>query len=177
MLQCRCVHVVAMLSRAVLLAALFVLPGAVMAACPPNATVLVSCDLKNGAKRLETCLLGDRALYRYGTPGKPPELEMLRHVRDVDMTPWPGVSRTIWEGFTFFNEDIGYEVYHSIDKDPDAGPIRGGITVMRGDETLATLECDPGTVDSAGYSLPLYEAKEAAGQCWDFNSFKWTGEC
>lgn len=166
-----------MLSRALFLAAAIALPGAAMAACPSNAAVLVSCNLKHGTKRLETCLLGDRALYRYGTPGKPPELEMLRHVRDVGMTPWPGVSRTIWESFTFFNDDIGYEVHHSIDKGPDAGPLRGGITVMRGDDVLASLDCDPGTVESAGYSLPLYEAKEAAGQCWDFASFAWTEGC
>ena len=178
MLQSRWVFMVRLLNPHYLNAMLYAMAlGAwaipALAECQAGSQVLVSCTLKGGAKQLDTCLMGDQALYRYGPRNGAPELELRHHVRDVDMQPWPGVSRTIWEGFTFFNKDLGYEVYYSIDKGPELTDIRGGITVLRGDKTLASLECDPGSVISSGYSLPLYEAKEAAGQCWDHSQFAW----
>ena len=152
------------------------LPGMALAACPPGSETLVSCTFKNGAKQLDTCLIGNQALYRYGPSGGQPELDLAAHVRDVGMIPWPGIGRSIWEAVIFRNADISYEVSYSIDRDPENSEMQGGITVMKGDKMLAVLECDPGSVVSGGYSLPLFEAKERAGQCWRFDSRDW-GDC
>lgn len=170
MLLPRKLHVVTML-RAVALLVVCAAPAG--AACPEGAEVLVSCTLKGGAKQLDTCLIGDHAMYRYGPTGAVPELDLLHPVTDVDMEPWPGVSRTIWEAVRFANKDVIYEVYYSIERDPEATEMSGGVTVLRGEETLASLACDPGSVTSGGYSLPLYEAKQAAGQCWNTSEFRW----
>lgn len=149
--------------------------GPVWPACGPGGTDLVSCTLKGGKKRLETCLNGDVAIYRYGPNGGAPELELARHVRDVHMTPWPGVSRTIWEEFGFANDGVVYMVHYAVERVPEAGPMTGGITVMRGEAILAELTCDAGSVLSSGYALPLFDAKEAAGQCWSYDTHSWGG--
>ena len=157
------------------LLALFALPGTALAQCPTGAETLIACTLKGGTKRVETCLMGESALYRFGPVGGTPELELSAHIRDVGMTPWPGVSRSIWEAVIFYNRDISYEVSYAIDRDPEANEVTGSVAVLRGDDTLAILDCDRGTVQSAGYPLPLFDAKERAGQCWRFESHDWGG--
>ncbi|MDC0658012.1 hypothetical protein N6L27_08410 [Leisingera sp. SS27] len=98
---------------------------------------------------------------------------MVRDVRDVDMTPWPGIGGSIWEEVIFTSADVRYIVYHSISKDPGAQiPVEGGVVVEQSGKELAHLRCDPGSVDS-GYPLPLYDAKITAGQEYSLETGAW----
>jgi len=143
---------------AAILATLFATPAL---SCPDGSITLVSCTLKEGAKYLETCLMGDHATYAFGTAERRPDLALARHVDEVEMTPWPGVGREIWEDFTFHNGETSYRVHYSIDRFSEQGDgLSGGVTVLKGQEPLAQLECDAGSIN-AGYPLPLWDAKEA----------------
>ncbi|MBO9452168.1 hypothetical protein J7426_17975 [Tropicibacter sp. R16_0] len=133
---------------------------------------LVSCTLKGGAKQLTTCLSASRVSYAFGSVGNTPELVLNYSVRDVDMRPWPGVGSSIWEEFTFYNKGVSYVVHYAVERTPD-GQVSGGVTVMKGEQELAHLSCDPGSVVSAGYGLPLFEAKERAGQTYSLETRSW----
>lgn len=143
-------------------------------ACPSASETLVSCSLKNGSRELTTCLQGDQVSYAFGRSGTAPDLALQRHVRDVNMVPWPGIGRSIWEEFTFENEGTSYTVYYSQEKDPGAEqPLSGGIIVEQGGKELAHLRCDRGSVQSSGYGLPLFDAKERAGQVYSLEAGNW----
>ncbi|CUH62583.1 hypothetical protein TL5118_00083 [Thalassovita autumnalis] len=144
-------------------------------ACPDGATSLVSCPLKGGTKVLQTCLLGDHATYAFGKVGQTPDLHLARPVTDIAMTPWPGIGRYIWEDFTFSNGATSYRVFYGIDKMAEgAGKLTGGVAVEQGGKVLAELYCDLGKVTTSGYPLPLYEAKEAAGQVYSLEAQAWS---
>lgn len=145
-------------------------------ACGPSETLYLSCTLSNGAKTLEVCHDATTARYAFGAIGQTPELELVRPLAEVNLNPWPGVGRSIWEDVTFENESHRYTVYGAFDRQPDetgALPVvRGGVVVQRGVEDLAALSCDPGSVDFP-WSTTLFEAKTAAGQCYDLGERRW----
>lgn len=144
-------------------------------ACPDGAVPLVSCPLQDGAKVLRTCLLGDHATYAFGKVGQTPDLHLARPVTDIAMTPWPGIGRYIWEDFTFSNGATSYRVFYGIDKMAEGGvQLTGGVAVEQGGKVLAELYCDLGKVTTSGYPLPLYEAKEAAGQVYSLEAQAWS---
>ncbi|WP_417712861.1 hypothetical protein [Pseudophaeobacter arcticus] len=153
---------------------LFVVSVLPAVACPVGSETLVSCSLKNGSRMLTTCLQGDQVSYAFGRSGAAPDLTLQRNVRDVHMVPWPGIGRSIWEEFTFENEGTYYTVYYSLEKDPDVEqPWSGGVIVEQGGRELAHLHCDSGSVNSSGYALPLFEAKERAGQVYSLETGSW----
>ncbi|WP_152612601.1 hypothetical protein [Leisingera sp. ANG-M7] len=147
--------------------------SAAVSACPEGSETLISCTFKDGVRTLTTCLQGEQATYVFGRPGRQPELEMKRDVRDVDMTPWPGIGGSIWEEAIFSNGNVRYIVYYSLSKDPGARfPMEAGVIVEQNGEELAHLRCDAGSVDS-GYPLPLFDAKVAAGQVYSLETGQW----
>lgn len=153
---------------------LFVVSGMPALACPAGSETLVSCTLKGGSKELTTCLQGDQVSYAFGSRGGNADLELQRNVREVNMVPWPGVGSSIWEEFTFENKGTSYTVYYSQERDPVAEePLSGGVIVEQGGKELAHLQCDPGSVQSSGYGLPLFEAKERAGQVYSLDVGSW----
>ncbi|MCG7492993.1 hypothetical protein [Thalassobius sp. Cn5-15] len=144
-------------------------------ACPDGATPLVSCPLQDGTKYLQTCLLGDHATYAFGATGQLPDLHLARPVADVEMTPWPGIGRYIWEDFTFTNGATSYHVSYGFDRMAEGeAQMSGGVVVEQGDNVLAELHCDLGHVTTSGYPLSLYEAKEAAGQVYSLETQTWS---
>ena len=143
------------------------------AGCPPGSAVLVNCTLENAAKVLTTCQIGDQVTYAYGRVNAAPDLQMTRHVRDVHMTPWPGIGMSIWEDFTLVNQGYAYTVFYSFRREPGAMDLNAGVLVSRGDEQLARIECDPASIDFAGNGLPLWDAKHAAGQTWSYEQHMW----
>jgi hypothetical protein len=157
--------------RALALALLVATPA--LADCPGE--VIFSCHIK--AKVLQVCLTPDSVSYQFGRPSRP-DLTITTDLVQADFTPWPGFGRTMWQSVRFQNEDVTYEVWSSIDKmmnadDPE--PLwQGWVIVTRGDEALADLTCtappDPPWLDR------LYEAKQAVGQCLDFDTQTW-GDC
>lgn len=146
--------------------------GAAAQGCA-GATPLVICDIAYSTKRLETCVAGGDVLYRFGPAGAP-ELALRRAVTEVDMTPWSGVGRDIWEAFSIQNAEITYEIWLAHARDPNAAdPVMAGVRVMRGEAILAELACRPETIAEAGYPLALFEAKQAAGQRYSHATFTW----
>ncbi|MEP2717589.1 hypothetical protein [Pseudophaeobacter sp.] len=160
--------------RFFLSALLFTVSALPALACPAGSEVLVSCSLKGGSKALTTCLRGDQVSYAFGRSGGAADLELQRNVREVNMVPWPGIGRSIWEEFTFENKGTSYTVYYSQARNagPEA-PLDGGVIVEQGGKELAHLRCDAGSVQSSGYGLPLFEAKERAGQVYSLETGSW----
>ncbi|MFQ6549740.1 hypothetical protein AADZ90_017460 [Aestuariibius sp. 2305UL40-4] len=149
-----------------------------LSACPDGSEAFVSCTIEDGRKSLDVCLEGDIVTYRFGEVGQPPELAMSVPVREVEFEPWPGVSRSIWEAVTFRRGDYAYEVFGGFHRETnheteevETEPF-GGVSVRRGEERVAQLNCDPGPT-GYGFSSAIYDAKVDAGQCWDNREFVW----
>lgn len=156
------------------LTAVFVLTASTaIAKCPSGGEVLLSCDIANSTKHLETCLLSDVVTYTFGVKGLPSELSLTRPIREVDHTPWPGIGGWIWEEFALFNASYAYRVSYAFERDPENMTIEGALEVWKGDDVIASMECDPDTVDFSGFPSPVYDAKVAAGQRWISDIKRW----
>lgn len=143
-------------------------------ACPTGAETLVSCTLRKGTRQLETCLSGTQATYAFGRHGAAPDLFLQRAVTEVEMQPWPGVGSAIWEAFVFENQGVTYRVHYGVERGGAAeSPAYGGVTVEQDGKELASFDCDVGSVLTSGYPLPLFEAKEAAGQVYSLETQSW----
>ena len=153
------------------------LASAAHAACEGHEETFLSCTFK-GAKTVDVCIDGDFVSYAFGPPGAP-ELALQTHILDVDYRPWPGVGSTIWEEVAFENGNVSYVVTGSLtrtypenENEEIITTSGGGIDVIEAGITLATLECDAGSADY-GWSSTIYDAKTAAGLCWDADYFEW----
>lgn len=146
---------------------------AAMAECPNDAQVLLICDIADSTKHLETCLNADAVTYAFGVKGQAPELQLTRNIRAVEHTPWPGIGRWIWEAIVLFNAEYAYRVSYAFERDPENMVIEADLEVWKGDDVLASLSCEQGTIDFSGYPSPVYDAKVAAGQAWDFDTKRW----
>lgn len=127
-----------------------------------------SCQI--GTKTLEVCYWKGMLTYAYGQEGKP-ELTLNEPLETVAFTPWPGIGSSLWETVAFQNDGYTYEVWSSVERDPEATkPRSGGVRVMQGDATVAELTCNRGTATSMD---GLYDLKAGIGQCWDMDSRSW----
>ena len=154
--------------RAALLLILLAAPA--HAACPGD--TVFSCPI--GKKTLDICHSNDLLTYQFGAKGKP-ELIISEPLETVAYTPWLGIGRAIWDSVAFENEGVTYEVWSSFDKMDESAVLEGGINVMEGDKTLATLTCNKGSVGMALDTIS--ELKAGIGQCWDFETRAWTTAC
>ncbi|MBL9073106.1 hypothetical protein [Tabrizicola sp.] len=153
--------------RAALLLALLATPAS--ATCQGDEAF--SCRI--GKKTLEVCYWKGALIYSYGREGKP-ELTIAEPLETVAYTPWPGIGRAIWDTVAFQNDGTTYEVWTSFDKMDENAILEGGVNVMQGDKTLATLTCDKGSVI---HSLdPILDLKARIGQCWAPDTQSW-GNC
>ncbi|WP_395543183.1 hypothetical protein [Neotabrizicola sp. sgz301269] len=148
-------------------------PLSAQADCPTAEATVFSCQI--GKKTLTLCHWKGALTYSYGVAGKP-DLTIAEPLESVAYTPWPGIGSSIWETVAFQNQGYIYEVWTSIERDPDSTqPLQGGVNVLKGEALQAQLTCDTGTA-----SNPLdgiYALKESIGQCWDFDSRSWQGSC
>jgi hypothetical protein len=154
--------------RAALLLAVLAAPAAspIWAACQGDEAF--SCQV--GAKTLEVCYWKGMLTYRFGPEGKP-ELTLNEPLETVAFTPWPGISSSIWETVAFRNDGYVYEVWTSVERDPESTePRAGGVRVTQGDKTVAELDCDRGTATGMD---TLYDLKEGIAQCWDMETRTW----
>ena len=145
---------------------------ALLAATPAHAACqgdeAFSCRI--GKKTLDVCYWKGILTYRFGPEGRP-ELTLNERMETVDFMPWPGIGRAIWDSVVFENEGVTYEVWSSFDKMDENAVMEGGVNVMQGTETLATLTCNKGSV---GRGLEaLSDLKAGIGQCWDYDSRTW----
>lgn len=133
------------------------------------------CTLSGGKKLLRLCSTEEAAIYRFGVPGKEPELELFEPITSFDYRPWPGIGRYLSESVTFMNDSYGYSVYSSFDRLSEGAQQEGGVVVTKGDEELAHLRCDAGSVSAR---IDLFgKFKSEAGQCWDFEARLWSTDC
>lgn len=140
--------------------------GPVWAACQGDEAF--SCQI--GAKRVEVCYWKGMLTYRFGRDGKA-EITLNEPLESVAFTPWPGIGSSLWETVAFHNEGYTYEVWTSVERDPEATePRAGGVRILQGEETVAELSCDRGTATPMD---TLYDLKDGIGQCWDMGSQTW----
>jgi hypothetical protein len=158
--------------RAALLLALLAAPLAAPAHAACQGDEAFSCRI--GAKTLDVCYWKGMLTYRFGPEGKP-ELTLNEPLETVNYTPWPGIGRAIWDSVAFRNEGVTYEVWSSFDRMDENAVLEGGVNVLEGDTTLATLTCDKGSV-AHGLDA-LYDLKSGTGQCWNMESQAWTRSC
>lgn len=141
-------------------------------ACPAENTIL-ACDL-SGGRALEVCLSGMEVSYRFGPPDKP-ELHLTTSLIRADYTPWPGVGRAIFESLVFDNQGWRYEPFFVIDRLAANPQLEGGVSVLRDNELVTQVLCQPGTVtenfDRLGAAL------EDLGLCWNRPIHAWATRC
>ncbi|MFO1203890.1 MAG: hypothetical protein U1E58_14765 [Tabrizicola sp.] len=131
-----------------------------------------SCPI--GKKVVEVCSFRGELTYSFGREGSP-EIILYEPLETVAYTPWPGIGRAIWDSVAFENEGVTYEVWSSFDKMDENAVLEGGVNVLKGDKTLASLTCDKGSVER-GLDF-ITDLKAGIGQCWSYDSQSWTGDC
>lgn len=152
------------LSRAL---ALCLLPLPAMADCPGQ--TFLSCPV-DGGRWLEVCIGADAFTYAFG-PRSAPDLALSVPMAAGTVAPWPGVGSAIWSSVGFPNAGYVYEVWSSVDRNPDNANPQGGVNVMQGDTMLAQITCQPGTVTSPAFMLE--DAMAAAGWCRNLDAQRW----
>jgi hypothetical protein len=139
-------------------------------ACPGDA--VFSCPI--GKKTLEVCASNGLLTYSFGREGKP-EITVSEPLETIAYTPWPGIGRAIWDSVAFQNEGVTYEVWSSFDRMDENAVMEGGINVMEGDKTLASLTCDKGSVERGLDTIS--DLKAEIGQCWNYETQAWDATC
>lgn len=146
---------------------LTVLPFAAQAAC--ESETYLSCPTTDG-RQIEACIGADSFSYRFGKPGDW-ELELSVPMEAGTVTPWSGIGGSIWSSVGFPNGDYLYEVWASVDRNDETANPAGGVNVLKGEDTIATLDCAPGTANGAAFVLE--DAMAARGYCYDLTDFVW----
>ena len=114
-----------------------------------KAEVLFHCKIKGSSREVTICDLPDKQyLYRYGKPGKPPEMQIQSAQNEVVYTPWNGIGNSNWARLGFRNKGYLYDVGRSIQKGGETPP-EGFIDIFEpgNDEPIATKFCETGTVE------------------------------
>ena len=147
-----------------------------LAASSAAGEVLFDCAI--GAQQLSVTFQDDTAAYTFGPKGAP-EVSISAAPRDLNYLPWDGMGASMPEAVQFVNVGTTYEVWYSVQKQIDENaplaPTEGGVRVMQGDAILADLVC---TAPPSVYALErIYDAKLAAGQCYDWQSHSWGTAC
>lgn len=151
---------------------LALLPFPAMAECRQQ--TFLSCPV-GGNDRLEVCIGDDSFSYAFG-PANAPDLRLSVAMAEGTVTPWPGVGSAIWSSVSFANGGYVYEVWSSVDRNPDAPNPQGGVNVLQGDALLAQRTCLPGTVTTPAFFLE--DAMAEAGFCWNLDTRAWSrGTC
>lgn len=157
----------------ILLAAALFFP---MSAMADTAESMFTCTFRGGDKVVQVYTVGELAGYAYGPQHGNPEMTLVQHALDVDLQPWSGIGRYESESVTFLNVDTTYTVWWSVDKMDMSGVAEGGITVAQGDNVLADLTCDQGSVETNTF-YALHDLREDLGLRWCITSQTWAANC
>jgi hypothetical protein len=126
-------------------------PAAAAQACHRDEIVFFACHLHGHVVALCGSADLDRAhgtlAYRYGKPGRAPELEYPR-----DGTPARRAFRAYQDGGTKARKQavgftLGHHAYSVYSTRSSFGYNGAGVIVSKDGKTVADLPCDPGTVD------------------------------
>lgn len=111
----------------------------------PGEDTIVRCGMEGQDREASITLARDRAIYRYGEPGREPELTLSSALAGLDYRREAGPGDTIDEIITFANGDTSYRFSTGFRDgavpDPTALRAFGTLTVHRGGRTLARLNC------------------------------------
>lgn len=158
---------------------LIVLANPAWATCGGYERTFLNCEVVKSAKMLSVCHDDEVASYRFGPYMGTPELELTENIATLDYTPWPGAGDTIWEDVTFSNEGYTYTVSAAIKRIIPEGPEPlvgvthfGGVTVRRGDEVIADLNCETETIHM-DFMSSLSLAKNRLGYVWNVDDQGW----
>lgn len=122
--------------------------SSLMAQCL-NGPELFSCTFSQGKKAVHICQDGAEYTYAYGRIGQAPDLTLQRGLADLHFTPWPGIGRYFWEEVKFFNKSVTYWIRFSVDRLSEEDAVaEGELAVYEGEERLALLVCDGGSVQT-----------------------------
>ncbi len=140
------------------------------------AEVLFDCPI--GAQQLSITLAGDTAIYTFGPQGAP-ETVISAAPRDLNYLPWAGMGTSMPEAVQFANAGTTYKVWYAVQKqmgvNAPLAPTQGGVRVMQASAMLADLVC---TAPPSVYALErIYDAKLAAGHCYDWQNQSWGTAC
>ena len=112
-----------------------------------NGPELFSCTFTHGKRAVHICQDGSDYTYAYGRIGRAPDLFLQRGLDEIHFTPWPGAGRYYWEEVKFFNKAVTYWISFNVDRlSEDDAVADGQLSVHEGDERLALLICDTGSV-------------------------------
>lgn len=137
---------------------------------------IFSCTFNNGAKTVQVRVEGDVLTYDFGDGRKSTDLSLSIPLAEGTYLPWPGVGSEIWESVSFYNDAYTYEVWYSVERDPNGPPTAGGIHVSTSGKPVAELVCDTGSVSRDFDSLS--DAMYASGMCWSLSMAEWLpGKC
>ena len=142
------------------------LPVAAHAAC--DGETYVDCPTADG-RHIQACIGAETFKYAFGTPEKW-DITLETPIADGTARPWDGMGSSFYSSIRFINGDYGYEVWTSTPKGEDEGGPYGGVTVMKGEETVADLACDGGTIAPP---FTLEDAMDARGYCYDLTAMIW----
>ncbi|MGH1578879.1 hypothetical protein [Planktotalea sp.] len=146
------------------------------ASCFDSGTPLFHCTFENGSKTADVCLQGEVVVYSFGNTGQAPDMIAARREIGVEMTPWNGIGRSIYEDMTIYNNVYSYILSYEVDRNVESAPILGRLIVAEGDSEIADFACDKGSVTEANF-YPLFEAKDVAGQKYCPETFSWGAGC
>lgn len=147
------------------------LAGSATASCTDDP--FLTCT--TGGKTLSLCLGEGTATYSFGPAGKP-ELVMTRPISEVDYVAWNGFGRYPTDQVVFRNHSYTYLIASGYDRHEDGDrPYEVAILVERDDQIVARLSCRE--TFNTNPLTPIWNAKEAAGQCWQIESRDWHDDC
>ncbi len=128
------------------------------ATCPAGQDTLFACTTRNG-KQVQVCDAGETINYRFGRPGKPPEMSLDVPRERASTWQWPGVGRTTTYSVTLPNGDTSYTVCSSFDRLADELEFEYGIHVEVRGRQVANLRCRGDDVidNLEGVDLPAAE--------------------
>ena len=128
------------------------------ATCPAGQDTLFACTTRNG-KRVQVCDAGETINYRFGRPGKPPEMSLDVPRERASTWQWPGVGRTTTYSVILPSGDKSYTVYSSFDRLADKLEFEYGIHVQVRGRQVANLLCRADDVidNLEGVDLPAAE--------------------
>ena len=90
----------------------------------------------------------------------------------------PGVNTgfAVWDKKAqWLLEVTSLTIVEAFDRLDETAILEGGVNVIKGDKTLATLTCDKGSV-AQGLDA-ISDLKSGIGQCWDYDSQSWRTGC
>lgn len=121
---------------------------AVASACGSGESLLFSCTTTN-RKQVLLCDAGDALYYSFGRPEQAPELSLKIDRLDASTSQWEGIGSSISYSIDIPNANTVYNVFWSVDRMTDEHPVEAGVNVRINERHVATVACQPETVQQA----------------------------